>query len=501
MKQYAGEILRVHPEGLGAELGLVAGDKILAVNGQHLRDIIDLSFAMADEEIELLVEHTDGTQECIAFDKDMDEELDVEFKSAVFDGIRNCANHCCFCFVDMIAPDMRSSLSIKDDDYRLSFLYGNFVTMTNMGPADFKRIAQYHLSPLYVSIQCMNPELRAQMLRCEAAKNIAHQLDQLEAAGADYHTQVVLCAGVNDGPELERTIREIVARRPHALSLAIVPVGLTKYRDDPFPLTQFDAAGAAAVIDEVERWQQQIRAEEGRTFIYLSDEFYFLAGREVPLADYYDGFPQLDNGIGLTRNFICEWERAAAGNTGRAADEGKGSAVQPLSVINSTPAAGEDAKADDLPQDADVMPLHLDVVTGTSVAPVMQRLATEAMAAQPGLSIRLVPVANDWFGHMVNVSGLLTGHDIVAALSALTGPRDGIIIPEPALRAGEDVFLDDISLAALQQAFPDARIEPVQTGGDYYRALHDWPHYHKDRAAESTYTWQSNAGYTKNLTY
>ncbi|WP_440330157.1 DUF512 domain-containing protein, partial [Mitsuokella multacida] len=281
-KYYSGIILRVYPGSLAEELELVPGDKILEINGQGLRDIIDLSFAMADEEIDMLVEHADGEQEMISFEKEIDEELGVEFESAVFDGIRNCANHCYFCFVDMIAPNMRQSLSIKDDDYRLSFLYGNFVTMTNMGPNDFRRIKQFHLSPLFVSVQCMNPELRAQMLRCPGAAKIAEQLDNLEAAGADYHTQVVLCAGLNDGAELERTIREVVARRPHALSLAIVPVGITKYRTDPFPLHQFDAEGAARVIDEVEKWQKKIQEEEGRTFIYLGDELYFLAGRPVP---------------------------------------------------------------------------------------------------------------------------------------------------------------------------------------------------------------------------
>ena len=211
-KYYPGIILRVYPGSLAEELELVPGDKILEINGQGLRDIIDLSFAMADEEIDMLVEHADGEQEMISFEKEIDEELGVEFESAVFDGIRNCANHCYFCFVDMIAPNMRQSLSIKDDDYRLSFLYGNFVTMTNMGPNDFRRIKQFHLSPLFVSVQCMNPELRAQMLRCPGAAKIAEQLDNLEAAGADYHTQVVLCAGLNDGAELERTIREVVAR-------------------------------------------------------------------------------------------------------------------------------------------------------------------------------------------------------------------------------------------------------------------------------------------------
>ena len=472
-KYYPGIILRVYPGSLAEELELVPGDKILEINGQGLRDIIDLSFAMADEEIDMLVEHADGEQEMISFEKEIDEELGVEFESAVFDGIRNCANHCYFCFVDMIAPNMRQSLSIKDDDYRLSFLYGNFVTMTNMGPNDFRRIKQFHLSPLFVSVQCMNPELRAQMLRCPGAAKIAEQLDHLEEAGADYHTQVVLCAGLNDlglsdGAELERTIREVVARRPHALSLAIVPVGITKYRTDPFPLHQFDAEGAARVIDEVEKWQKKIQQEEGRTFIYLGDEFYFLAGRPVPPTSFYDGFPQLDNGIGLTRNFINDWDKESNAHEEIASYE---------------------------------EPVYLDVVTGTAVAPVMQELAKKAEDAHANLHVRIVPVKNEHFGTTVNVSGLLTAHDIMAALKRLDGPRAGILIPEPALRSGEDIFLDDVSLSSMREAFPESRIEPVQTGADYYRALMDWPHYAKRRAGETAYMWQSNAGYTKNIQY
>ena len=467
-KYYPGIILRVYPGSLAEELELVPGDKILEINGQGLRDIIDLSFAMADEEIDMLVEHADGEQEMISFETEIDEELGVEFESAVFDGIRNCANHCYFCFVDMIAPNMRQSLSIKDDDYRLSFLYGNFVTMTNMGPNDFRRIKQFHLSPLFVSVQCMNPELRAQMLRCPGAAKIAEQLDHLEEAGADYHTQVVLCAGLNDGAELERTIREVVARRPHALSLAIVPVGITKYRTDPFPLHQFDAEGAARVIDEVEKWQKKIQQEEGRTFIYLGDEFYFLAGRPVPPTSFYDGFPQLDNGIGLTRNFINDWDKESDAHKEIASYE---------------------------------EPVYLDVVTGTAVAPVMQELAKKAEDAHANLHVRIVPVENEHFGTTVNVSGLLTAHDIMAALKRLDGPRAGILIPEPALRSGEDIFLDDVSLSSMREAFPKSRIEPVQTGADYYRALMDWPHYAKRRAGETAYMWQSNAGYTKNIQY
>ena len=457
-KTYPGVILRVLEGSIAEELELVPGDKIIAVNDMPLRDIIDFSFAMADEEIELLVEHADGEQELIEFDKDYDEDFGVEFERAVFDGIRPCANHCYFCFVDMIAPDMRHSLSIKDDDYRLSFLYGNFVTLTNMGAADFSRIERFHLSPLYVSVQCTNPVLRAEMLRYKGAADILGQLTKLENAGADYHTQVVLCYGLNDGEELERTIRDITARRPHALSLAIVPVGLTKHRSDPFPLVQFDREGAARVIDQVEAWQERMRAEEGRTFIYLGDEFYFLAGREVPSAEMYDGFPQLDNGIGLTRNFIEEWTNAGA---------------------------SMDAEDDEA---------RIAVISGTAVAPVMEQLAREL---DPDVRrIHVLPVVNEHFGATVNVSGLLTGHDIMQVLNTLTHEVDGVLIPASALREGEDVFLDDMSLDTMRASFPSVRIEPVATGRDYREALAAWGAYHRERPSGG-YTWQSNAGYTK----
>ena len=333
-----GKIIRVRPESLAEELGLTAGDRVLEINGQRLRDIIDLSFSLADEEIDMLVEHEDGQREVISFDKDWDEELGAEFDSAVFDGIRKCANHCCFCFVDMVAPGMRESLSVKDDDFRMSFLYGNFITMTNMAEADFRRIRQYHLSPLFVSVQAMNPKLRAEMLRCKKGAEIASQLDRLEEAGADYHAQVVLCAGLNDGEELEHTLRELWDRRPHVLSVAIVPVGLTKHRRDPYPLRQFDREGAEGVIRQVMPWQERSRREEGNTFVYLGDEFYFLAGREIPPKEEYDGFPQLDNGIGLTRSFLCDWEDAM--------------------VSASRPVSGKTCR--------------LDAVSGTAVAPVME---------------------------------------------------------------------------------------------------------------------------------
>ena len=410
------KISRIYAESLAEELGLLVGDKILAVNGKKIRDIIELSFELAEEEVELLIEHENGERELIGFEKDVDEELGAEFESAVCDGIKRCKNHCVFCFVDMIAPNMRKTLSVKDDDYRLSFLYGNFITLTNLKPADFTRIKNFHLSPLYVSIQAMNPKVREKMLRTPIAAQIENQLDKLESAGVEYHTQVVLCPNINDGVELDYTINELLKRRPHVLSLAIVPVGVTKHRRDKFPLTQFDREGALKVIAQVEKYQRQLRGECGKTFVYLGDEFYFLAGLEVPPVEYYDDFPQIENGIGMTRNFIEEFH---------------------------------DAKS--LKAESRKLKAKIDVICGTSIAPVFEKLA-------------------NFFGSTVNVSGLLTGSDIIDTLKKFERPRDKILIPATAIRFGENVFLDDVTLDDLKKKFA-AQIVPITTGGQFLKHL------------------------------
>ena len=425
------KISKIYDDRLAQELGLVVGDKILEVNGKSLRDIIDFSFEFAEEEIELLIEHSDGEQELIAFEKDVDEELGAEFESAV-DKIRCCKNHCVFCFVDMIAPNMRRSLNVKDDDYRLSFLYGNFITLTNLTDADFKRIKNFHLSPLYVSIQAMNPKVREKLLRTPLAAKIQSQLDKLESAGVEYHTQVVLCPNINDGAELDYTITELLKRRPNVLSLAIVPVGVTKHRRDKFPLTQFDKEGALKIIAQVEKFQRKLRGEDGKTFVYLGDEFYFLAGVEMPPVEYYDDFPQIENGIGMTRNFIEEFNFLKIENTNQK--------------------------------------LIVDVICGTSIASVMKNLAAEEMKLNPNLDVRILPVTNNFFGATVNVSGLLTGGDIIDTLKKFDRPRDKILIPATAIRFGENVFLDDVTLDDMQKKFP-AQIIPISTGGEFKMAL------------------------------
>ena len=418
-----GLITKVEAGSLAEELELVAGDKILQVNGSSPPDIIDLSFLLAEEEIELLVEHADGQREIIAFEKDADEELGAEFESAVFDGVRRCKNHCVFCFVDMIAPNMRKTLSVKDDDYRLSFLFGNFITLTNLTAKDFRRIKNFHLSPLFVSIHSMKPELRAKILRTPRGAKIHEQLDELERAGVEYHTQVVLCKDLNDGAELDYTIAEIFKRRPHALSLAIVPVGVTKYRRDKFPLKQFDKNSAAEVIAQVEAWQKKSRAETGRTFVYLGDEFYFLAEKNFPPAKFYDDFPQIENGIGMTRNFIDEF------------------GAEKISVAKN---------------------FSVDVVSGTSFAKVLKNLVDAP-------NVKILPVENKFFGSRVNVSGLLTGGDIIEALRG--GERDLILIPATALKAGEEKFLDDVTVDDLRKIFAPAKVLPIRNGFDFRKIL------------------------------
>lgn len=457
-----GKIIRIKKNSIADELQLCPGDAIVSVNGQKLKDIIDLSFAFAEEDIDLLIQHSDGTEEMYSFSKEYDDELGAEFESAVFDGIRSCANHCCFCFVDQVPPNMRDSLYIKDDDYRLSFLYGNFITMTNMGAADFDRIARYHLSPMFVSVQSMNMKRRAEMLNTPLAAKLPEQLERLEKADVEYHTQVVLCPGLNDEADLDNTIKQLLTHRPYMQSIAIVPVGLTSFRDGCYPLKLFDKKGAQKVIEQVEQWQQKSRKENGETLIYLSDEFYLLAEKPIPLTEYYDGFPQLDNGIGLARNFIDEWKHAVEG--------------------------AADTKL--------ATPLRLLVVCGTSIATVFKELLNSM--SFHNLDVQLLPVANDYYGHTVNVSGLLTGRDIKNAVQKMlmSNSYDGLIVPHSAIREGEDIFLDDMTLKELSNALS----LPVRTalgGAELYDLLVNWKADMTLENEEQFYTWQSNAAYTQ----
>lgn len=428
-------IARVAPESIGAELGLAPGDALVAVNGQPVEDLIDLSYALAEEFVELDILRSDGEEVVFEVEKDCDEDLGLEFESAVFDRVRQCANKCVFCFVDQMPPGLRESLYIKDDDYRLSFLYGNFITLTNIGQRDIDRIRRLHLSPLYVSVHATDGRIRAAMLGNGKAAGIVGQLKKLTDIGVELHTQVVLCPGLNDGPVLQRTIADLWSLRPHILSMAVVPVGLTRHRDNCQPLRTFTPAEAAGVIAAVAEWQAKCRRESGASFVYLADEFYLAAGHPIPAYDQYDGFPQLENGVGIVRSFLAEWEETAVSSAGYRE------------------------------------PLRLDVVCGKSAAAILRPLL--ANLCVPNLAVRLVPAVNTFFGPDVTVTGLLTGVDIAKALEAAAGERDGVIVPGIALRKGEDIFLDGGSMASLAERL-GRQVRAAYFAADLKQALTNW---------------------------
>lgn len=409
-----GVVANVEVGSIADELDIKPKDKILEINGMKVCDIIDLSFALADEYIEILVEKENGDQEILEVEKDYDEELGIEFEEAVFDGIRRCANKCLFCFVDQMPPGMRESLYVKDDDYRLSFLYGNFITLTNLGPKDFQRIYNLHLSPLYISVHATDTKVRKLLVGNKNAGTILKYLKELTEHGIEVHTQIVLCPGLNDGVILEKTLADLYALVPGILSVAVVPVGVTAYRDNLYNLSTFSKQQACNVIEQVKVWQEKARAEFGKTFVYLADEFYIMADYPIPPSEHYDGFPQLENGIGLVRSFLDDWDKC-----------------------NVEPYRYDKAK-------------HINIISSISSEKVLKPLIDKINI--PNLHIRLLPVVNHFFGPKITVTGLLTGRDILQTLRKEADPNAEVIIPGITLRKGEGIFLDGLKPSDLENA-------------------------------------------------
>ncbi len=422
-----GLISSVKHGSLAEAAGIKAGESLLAVNGSSVRDIIDLSFLLADEQVVLTVAAADGTERSITIDKRIDEDLGLEFESAVFDKVTTCYNKCVFCFVDQMIPGMRKGLYVRDDDYRLSFLYGNFITLTNMKNEDFDRIIKTHMSPLYVSVHATDPKVRCEMMKNRFAGELMDKLKRLFDAGITVHTQIVCCPGYNDGEVLKRTYADLRVLAPMVETMAVVPVGLTKNRAHLTPLRLFTQQEAADIVTMVTEWQRECRASLGKSFVYLGDEFYILAGMPLPQAEWYDGFPQLENGIGLSRNFMEEWQKAS----------------------KIAPVKGE---------------VNSVIPVGTSAYKVLQPLI-EAFNAETGMQHRLIAVENEFFGNTVNVTGLLCGNDI---LNAVKGAAS-IILPEVVLNS-DDLFLDDMSYAEFcSQA--GAPVHRAASAGDLYKLL------------------------------
>lgn len=413
--KHAHQIKSVSPGSIAEELELEPGDKILQINGQDIEDVLDYRFYIQNEEIDMVVQKKDGTEVEWEFDKDFYEDLGIEFESGLMSDYRSCTNKCIFCFIDQMPPGMRETLYFKDDDARLSFLQGNYITLTNMKEHDLSRIIKYHLSPINISVQTTNPELRVKMLHNRFAGNIMDTLNRLRDADIEMNGQIVLCKGVNDGAELERSIRDLAGLYPQMQSMSVVPVGLTKYREGLYPLEPLKKEDAANALDIIEKFQNDMYERFGTHFVHASDEFYLLAERPLPPEENYDGYVQLENGVGMLRLLIEETDYAL-----------------------------EEMEGDDR--------VHtLSLATGKLAYPFLRDIAAKVQEKFPSVSINVYEIENDFFGHGVTVSGLITGQDLI---KQLTGKPLGevLLLPANMFRSNEEVFLDDLTKQDVENA-------------------------------------------------
>lgn len=413
-----GLVSSVEPDSIAEELGWRAGDEIVSINGHVLHDVIDFRFYSSDEFLTVLVRRGDQEAE-FEIEKDPDEPLGVEFKDALFDGVRTCGASCIFCFVDQLPKGLRKSLYLKDDDFRLSFLHGNFITLANLSEDDLGRIVTQRLSPLYVSVHATDPELRRMMLGRDAP-DILSQIDRLSAGRITIHAQIVLCRGINDGDHLERTISDLGSRYPTVASVAIVPAAVTSHRRHKTPIGAIDPAYSADLLRRVREWQRRFVQEKVTRLIWAADEFYLNAGRRIPRAAFYEGYPQIENGVGLVRVFMDSAYRARR--------------ILP----------------ENLPR-----PLTVSIATGPLAAPLLTRWAQST--AIGGLDIRIHEVRNWLFGETVTVAGLMAGRDVADQLRNIE-MGDVLFVPSVALRDG--AFLDDFTIDELA-AMLGCRVEAV----------------------------------------
>ena len=413
MKETRHVIKRVLPGSIAEELELEPGDELLSVNGQQIEDVFDYHYLINDEYLEILIRKPDQEEWELEIEKDYEEDLGIEFDSSLMDEYRSCRNKCIFCFIDQMPKGMRDTLYFKDDDSRLSFLQGNYVTLTNMSDHDIDRIIRYHLSPINISFQTTNPELRCRMLNNRFAGDIFPKVQRLYEAGIEMNGQIVLCKGINDGEELERSIRDLSKYLPHLRSVSIVPVGLSRYREDLYPLEPFTKEDAQKVLDTVKKWQDQLYPQYGLHFIHCSDEWYILAQQPIPREEEYDGYLQLENGVGMVRLLESE-------------------VLEELS----------NRKPDDRKR-------RISIATGKLAAPFIRENISHIQKLYPGIEVNVYSIRNDFFGETITVSGLVTGQDLKKQLA---GRELGecLLIPCNMLRAGENVFLDDVTVEELE---------------------------------------------------
>ncbi len=422
----------VNKGSIADSLGILPGDVVIKIDDNEIEDIFDYQFFTLTDYLVLTVLR-DGEEWEYEIEKGDNEDLGLVFENGMMGDYRRCSNNCIFCFIDQMPPGMRDTLYFKDDDSRLSFLQGNYITLTNLSQKDLDRIIRYNLSPVNVSIHTMNPELRCKMLGNRFAGESLKKLDILAGAGIEMNGQVVCCKGINDGKELEFTISELMKYIPSFKSLSVVPVGLSKYREGLYPLEPFEKEDSAEVIDIIEKYQKICMEKFGIHFVHASDEWYLVAERDLPEAERYDGYLQLDNGVGMMRSFIDEIEEQIR----KRKDDG------------SFVKYNKDR--------------HFSMVTGKLAYPVIKSTADRVMAEMPGVKIDVICIRNDFFGERITVSGLITGQDIIAQLKGKDLGFE-LKLPESVVRAGTDVFLDDYTVSQVSDAL-QVRVVTIKSNG------------------------------------
>ncbi len=422
------KITSVLPHSRAERAGIRPGDTLLSVGGCEIRDVLDYRFYLADEHVTLSFER-EGRAFTVAIEKELYDDIGLEFETPLMDRKRSCRNKCIFCFIDQLPPGMRESLYFKDDDSRLSFLHGNYITLTNLTDADIDRIIKMRFSPINVSIHTTDPDLRVRMMKNKRAGECLAYLRRLADAGITLHGQIVLCRGINDGDALMRTMRDLSLLAPALDSVSVVPAGMTRYREGLHPLTPFSREESRGVIRMVERFAGAQKKKTGSRLFFAADEFYLSAGLPLPKEARYEGYPQIENGVGMLRSTEEEFRLAL-----RAVPKRKGAPGRAVSVA-----------------------------TGLAAAPLITRLARLAEHRFPHLAVRVYPIRNDFFGESITVAGLLTGRDIAAQLSGKELGEE-LLFSENALRAGEAVFLDDMTTDALSESL-GVSVTPVASDG------------------------------------
>lgn len=420
-------VTAVLPGSIAEEMEIEQGDELVSINGQNIVDIFDYQYYVNDEFLTVLIRKPNGEEWELEIEKDYNEDLGLEFGESLMDDYKSCRNKCMFCFIDQMPPGMRETLYFKDDDARLSFLQGNYITLTNMSDEDIDRIIFYHLSPINISVHTTNMELRKTMLKNRFADKLMERIQKLHEAEIIMNGQIVLCKGYNDGEELERSISDLSQFLPHMQSVSVVPVGLTKFRDGLVNLEKFTKEDALNVVRTITKWQEKLFKEHQTRMIYASDEWYLLAGLPIPQEEVYEDYKQLENGVGMIRSLQDEV----------------------MTYLDTLEGDGRKKR--------------VTLATGVLATDIITTLSKEVSKKYPNIETKVFTIINNYFGPNITVAGLLTGTDIMDQLKD-KDLGDYLILPHVLLRSGESVLLDDLTLSDLENAL-QIKIRIVQSDG------------------------------------